>query len=148
MFTQIITGSLILVVSFLVGYFLSMSQRKEALRVELFRRKLDVYDGIMAYLQKVDKLILKKQGVIEGEQGKIMSQEVRDFAYLKRPYLSKKIYYLLEFELAEVIKKLPDSLSELEKIVQKISEFISKETGAQLIAPKEMENITGQKEEQ
>ena len=98
MIYQIIGGLVVLMASFFVGYFISMSQRKEGLRIELYRRKLDIYDKIMEYLQKVDKLILAKQGVIDPEQGRIMSGEIEDFTYSKRHYLSKEIYYMLEFD--------------------------------------------------
>lgn len=148
MIYQIIGGLIVLIISFFVGYFLSMSQRKEALRVELYRRKLDIYDKVMEYLQKIDKLILAKQGQIEAEQGKIMANEIKEFTYSKRHYLSKEIYFMLEFELADAIGSLPDSLTDLEKATNKIATFIQKEIGTELIASSEVMNITGQKKEE
>lgn len=148
MIYQIIGGLIVLIISFFVGYFLSMSQRKEALRVELYRRKLDIYDKVMEYLQKIDKLILAKQGQIEAEQGKIMANEIKEFTYSKRHYLSKEIYFMLEFELADAIGNLPDSLTDLEKATNKIATFIQKEIGTELIASSEVMNITGQKKEE
>jgi len=147
MIYQIIGGLIVLIISFFVGYFLSMSQRKEALRVELYRRKLNIYDQVMEYLQKIDKLILVKKGVIDPEQGKIMAGEIKDLVYAKRHYLSKEIYFMLEFDLADAIKNLPDSLTDLERAVSKVAGFIQKEIGTELIDPRKIRGITGQKEE-
>lgn len=146
MFLQIIAGVAVALISFSFGYLLFLGQRKELLRLELYKRKLAVYDEVMIFLQKVDRLILAKNGVIDPEQRNIMAGEVDDFTYPKRPYLSKELYYALEFELVDSIKGLPESLTELEKAVTKTSELIAKEIGSELIDPRQMRQITGQEE--
>ena len=147
-FSQIVVGLFVLVISFLIGYFVSMTQRKEAFRVALYKKRLDIYDEIMVYLQKLDKLVMRKRGQIEGEQARILANEIKDFTFSKRHYLSKEIYFMLEFDLADALMKLPESLTELERMMNKIFNFISREIGTELISPKEIRGITGQKVEQ
>lgn len=143
MITQIISGIIIALVSFSLGYFLFVVQRKEAIRLELFRRRLDCYDKIMAFMGKVDEEVHDKRFLLDKKDKEKFILEIYNLTLPNRHYLSKKVYDLLELDLVNLFDDLPDSAGELEHKCDHIQLLIRDEVGSYIINPKYIKRIIG-----
>jgi hypothetical protein len=124
--SPVVTGIVVPFLSFLLGYFLFRAQRKEELRLEVFRRRLDAYEKIMLHLQYVDK---ESHG--PSPNGPSLSWKTIELTGNIRPYLTWEVDNLLEI-MAGVLYDLPDSLGETERLDVELSDILHKEVGAHL----------------
>jgi len=143
MITQIISGIIIALVSFSLGYFLFVVQRKEAIRLELFRRRLDCYDKIMAFMEKVDQEVHDKRFLLDKTTKEKFVLEIYNLTFPNRHYLSEKVYNLLEVDLVNFFDELPDSAADLEQTCDHITLLIRDEVGSYIINPKYIKRIIG-----
>jgi hypothetical protein len=143
MLGQIISGVVIAIVSFTLGYLLFVVQRKEGIRLELFKRRLDSYDKIMKFMQKVDQEIVSKQFKISEDHIHDYLMEIYNLTTPYMHYLSEEVYYMLEMELAELILDLPNSGADFEDQCEIIKLQIIKEVSSYIISPKNIEKIVG-----
>lgn len=143
MILQIVTGTIVAVVSFLFGYFLFIVQRKEAIRLELYKRRLESYDRIMALLQQIDQDIITKDFDIDQSIKDKFVSEIYNLTLPNRHYLSKDVYNLLEEAMVNCIDDLPETAADLEEVSNNIIKIISNEVGSYLIHPRTMRRILG-----
>lgn len=143
MIAQIVSGIIIALVSFSLGYFLFVVQRREAIRLELFRRRPDCYDKIMAFMEKVDQEVHDKQFLLDKTTKEKFVLEIYNLAYPNRHYLSEKVYNLLREDLVNLFDELPDSASDLEQACDHIALLIRDEVGSYIIDPKHIKRIIG-----
>lgn len=127
------------------GYFLFVVQRKEAVRLELYKRRLESYDKIMALLQQIDQdIIAKNFSVDQSTKDRFVSQ-IYNLTLPNRHYLSKDVYNLLEEAMVNCIDDLPETAADLEQVSENINTIIRNEVGSYLIHPKTMRRIIGKR---
>lgn len=143
MLSQIISGVVIALVSFSFGYFLFAVQRKEAIRLELFRRRLDCYDKIMVFMEKVDEEVHHKNFLLDKTAKDELVLEIYNLTFPNRHYLSEKVYNLLEFDLISFLDELPNYAADLEWTCEHITLLIRDEVGSYIIDPKHIKRIIG-----
>ncbi|MFA5188198.1 MAG: hypothetical protein WC460_02455 [Patescibacteria group bacterium] len=143
MLTQIISGFIIAVVSFFFGYFLFTVQRKEAIRLELFKKRLDCYDKIMAFMQKIDQEVIANNFLIDKMENEKYVLEIYNLTLPNRHYLSEKIHDLLELDLVNLFDTLPESAGDLEQKCDQIKVLIQDEVGSYIIDTKHIKKIIG-----
>ncbi len=66
--TQIVSGLVVAIISFAFGYFLFRAQSKEAVRLEVYRRRLDSYEKIIQFLDELDIWIHRHGGAVTEEE--------------------------------------------------------------------------------
>lgn len=147
MVSQIISGIIVAVVSFFFGYLLFVVKRKEAIRLELFRKRLNSYDNIMAFMQKIDQEIIAKNFSIDKNEKEAFVQEIYNLTLPNKHYLSKKVFNLLEPDLVECIDELPETSESLEGKCEHIKSLIQDEIGSYIITPKHVRKIVGSNKE-
>jgi hypothetical protein len=130
----IISGVIIPLASFAFGYFLFKSQGREEARLEVFRRRLNAYEKVSAFMEEVDifahnynyppnsslDLTDKRNALVERCFGLV---------YSNRVYMPLKISNILEQELAFGIGDLPESLGIVEDTIDEINAIIDEEIG-------------------
>jgi len=145
MISQIISGVVIALVSFALGYFLFVVQRKEAIRLELFRRRLDAYDKIMKFILKLDEEVIARKFSVNKDQIEKYVSDIYNLTWPKMHYLSKEVHTMLDPQLINWFDSLPEKAGEFEWQCENIKLQILKETGGYIITPKEMEKIIGRR---
>jgi hypothetical protein len=128
MLAQILSGILVSAVSFAFGYFLFRSQTKEQIRLEVFRRRLDSYEKIIAFLDSLDDFA--HRGFLESKKDEFV-QRVLDLQTSTAPYTPPELNEFLE-TLWNDIYNLPGSLGELEETDTTIRTTIEKDIGLHL----------------
>lgn len=147
MISQIISGVIIALVSFSLGYFLFVVQRKEAIRLELFKRRLESYDKIMKFMQKIDQEIVSNHFILSKEQIHNYLFEIFNLTTPNMHYLSDDIYRRLEMQLADLLLELPKSAGDFEAQCEEIKLQIINEVSSYIITPKRIEKIVGKNKE-
>jgi len=143
MISQIISGVIIALVSFFLGYFLFVVQRKEAIKLELFRKRLDCYDKIMAFMQKVDQEVIANDFLLDKTTKEKFVLEIYNLTLPNRHYLSEKVHNLLEPDLVNLFDDLPDCAGDFEQKCEHIKCLIQDEVGSYIISPKYIKKIIG-----
>ncbi len=128
MLAQILSGILLSAVSFAFGYFLFRSQTKEQIRLEVFRRRLDSYEKIIAFLDSLDDFA--HRGFLESKKDEF-AQRALDLQTSTAPYTPPELHTLLEI-LWNDIDALPGSLAKSEETDTTIRTIIEKDIGLHL----------------
>jgi hypothetical protein len=128
MLAQILSGILVSAVSFAFGYFLFRSQTKEQIRLEVFRRRLDSYEKITAFLDSLDDFA--HRGFLETKKDEFVRRAL-DLQTSTAPYTPPELNAFLE-TLWNDIDNLPGSLAELEETDTTITTIIEKDIGLHL----------------
>jgi len=145
MINQIISGAIVAIVSFFFGYLLFVVQRKEAIRLELMKKRLNSYDKIMAFMQKIDQEIISKDYILNKSEKDRFVLEIYHLTLPNMIYLSKEIYRMLELHLVDLIDALPESGDDLMNYCDEIKTSILDEVGANIITSKHIKKILGNK---
>lgn len=143
MITEIISGIIVAIISFVFGYFLFLVKRKESIRLELYKKRLESYDKILSFVNKVDREIIAKDFELTKEEKNNFVEEIYSLTLPRMPYISKEISHLLEPEMVYAIDGLPDSAHILENLNERLKFDITDEIGAFLIEPKKFKKIVG-----
>lgn len=130
LYYNIISGAVVAVISFGFGYFLFRSQTNEAIRLEIYRRRLNSYQDITHFLEKIDKFSHRNSDeYILANKGK-MADELLGINSA-RTYLPRAVLDLC-YGLYEDIQSLPGSLGALELCSEQIHHLIEKDVGERL----------------
>jgi hypothetical protein len=128
MLAQILSGIFVSVISFAFGYFLFRSQTREQIRLEVYRRRLDSYEKIGAFLDSLD--VFAHRGFLKGKKDEFV-QRALDLETSTAPYTPPELNGLLQ-GLWDDIDNLPGSLAELEETDTRIKTIIEKDIGLHL----------------
>lgn len=129
--TQIVSGTVVSIVSFGFGYFLFRSQRMEETKLEVFRRRLNCYEAISGFLEDLDTFGHKGVAPDDIERRKEFLMRCYKLTGTSRLYVPPEVNELLH-SLQDVIDGLPESLADLEEIDEELFSLIEKEIGCHL----------------
>lgn len=128
--SQIIPGIVVAFVSFCFGYFLFRLQRFEETKLEVFRRRLDSYEKIAAYLDRLDGFAHSGNFHLRSERSKYV-QECFTLSNIIRIYIPKEVHDEL-MSLIDYIDFLPDSLWGLEQADGRLFTLMERDVGSRL----------------
>jgi hypothetical protein len=129
MLVQIISGIVVSIISFAFGYLLFRAQTKEQIKLEVYRRRLDSYEKIIAFLDSLDSFAHRE--FLEENKKSELIQRVFDLQTSTAPYTPPEMNACLD-GLWHYIDKLPGSLAELEEMDEEMKTLIEKDIGLHL----------------
>lgn len=131
----VITGVAVPLFSFLCGYALFRAQRREESKLEVFRRRLNAYEQILAHLETVDIATHERRVYADPSISAMspdnLAQKTFTLRHTHYIYLPLEISSLLD-ALALALADLPDSMAEVEELDGEITVAIHDEVGQHL----------------
>ena len=128
MLAQVLSGILLSAVSFAFGYFLFRSQTKEQIRLEVYRRRLDTYEKIIAFLDHLDAFA--HRGFEQSKKDEFVERAL-DLETSTALYTSPELHSSLEAVWYDIYD-LPSSLDKLEETDTSIRTIIEEDIGLHL----------------
>ncbi len=128
---QLVSGVIVALISFILGYLLFRSQTEEQIRLEVYRRRLDSYDRITQLLEELDIYIHDEASYSHKRTSELM-YKTYEVVTLTHFYVPQEISIILNTVPDHLIEKLDERVGDLEEIKDVLTHIMWKDTGRYL----------------